>query len=640
MGVIRFDGWEHGVVPASTAGNFYDGIGTGQSVVTTPTPPYGTRCLRCNPSSNQAFVAWLLTDASRTRIAGQFRFRFATGPPGSVVIARWVANSGQRLYFHLGLSGGFNLFLQSDNAAGGVNNSPNVPTVSNTWYRIGFDVDVSTSPWGVAWRIDGVDQTPPTQTHAVAVANEFDLGNIDSTDSVDLFYDDFVLFDSGTEYAAGTEYAVLGYSPNAVATHSFDAATSGYFFKEISAVDSALTTSETTSYQTIDDVPLDADNDAIFVQPGAGSPATPTLRAWGAATYSANNVANGNIATAAPAGKAVGDGLILIVASTSNAFTVTTPSGWTLVTPARASGTAVGGKIFVYTRTADGTAADTPTVVVAGLTTGTTGTPAVTLIGAYQNLDVTLDAISATVADTTATTTTTIPATTTTVDKSLVLGIALKMQDAAQTSTVATFTERVDSSTTNAIGFAIEVSDLVKTPAGSSGTAAVTWSSATSARTFALSIAIKATTTPVQPTATWYSEFGFADEATLTAAPVAVNAYVVANLDTASSSTWVAKVFDSVQGTNVEDVYNATVTAAAKSYRAAILRQRPNTGGVWTIAALNGLRLRFGYTAAATGHPRLESAMVEALHTVPAAAAPARPKPTVVLQAVARAVTR
>jgi len=37
----------------------------------------------------------------------------------------------------------------------------------------------------------------------------------------------------------------------------------------------------------------------------------------------------------------------------------------------------------------------------------------------------------------------------------------------------------------------------------------------------------------------------------------------------------------------------------------------------WTLTALNAARLRFGYTAAASGHPRLATAMLEAAFKTP-----------------------
>lgn len=576
---------------------------------------------------------------------------------------------------------------------------------------------------------------------------------------------------SSADYPIGPA-SVYGFSPNAVGTHSLDTTPSAYFFKEVATVDTALTTSETTSYQTIDDIPIDVDVDSIWVGTTTGAPATPAFRSAGTVTFSANNVTNTSLTPGTPGTKSVGDLLVLVAACSSNANTVTTPSGWNVVSGfPKASGTATGGKMYVFTRIADGTATDVPAVTFGSMTTGTSGTPGAVVILVYQNGTETLDGSLPTLTDTTATTLTTIPAFTTGTNNSMVIGIAMKMQDLAQSSTVATFTERVDSSTTNAIGWVLEVSDKVQTTLGSSGTAAVTWSSATSGRTVAISLGFKSSLSVVQPTNTWYAEHGF-DDANLVAgvnigsttgttnfgqdsshlyqayaftptnsgavsyvkvtllksgtitdnltvsiyatsgsspassalgtssavtgslvtgagaplifpfssgpnltagtqywiavtrsgaadaanffqfcsdsvsaavalrnstdgvtwtgsstvagpqfivgygtqssAPLGVRAIVAQALDTATSSTWAAKLFDSVQATNTEDISNSSISSVTKAYVGKTFAQRPNTGGVWTVAALNGTMLRFGYTAAATGHPRIEAAMLEA----------------------------
>src|SRR5215471_4531033 len=100
-----------------------------------------------------------------------------------------------------------------------------------------------------------------------------------------------------------------------------------------------------------------------------------TFRSAGAWAFTANSTpASPSIATSAPAGVQRGDCLILISESLSNSATATTPSGWNLVSgfPKR-SATASGGTIYVWTRLADGSASDTPSVSWTGLTTGTSG---------------------------------------------------------------------------------------------------------------------------------------------------------------------------------------------------------------------------------------------------------------------------
>ena len=223
--------------------------------------------------------------------------------------------------------------------------------------------------------------------------------------------------------------------------------------------------------------------------------AVPTFRAAGSWAFTANNVpASPSLAPGAPSGVAVGDLLILVSGSRSITATATTPTGWNLVTgfPKR-SATASGGSVYVWTRTADGTATDTPTVNWSGCTSGTSGDSTGAGILAYQNATETLDGTVAASDLAAQTSTSTIPAFTTATDNSLVIGIAMKLlESSGQTSTVATFTERADNSTTSGTGHIIEVCELIKSPAGSSGTAAVTWSATTSARALAVSLGLKA----------------------------------------------------------------------------------------------------------------------------------------------------
>jgi hypothetical protein len=224
-------------------------------------------------------------------------------------------------------------------------------------------------------------------------------------------------------------------------------------------------------------------------------PLTPTFRSAGAWSFVANNVPTpASLAPGAPAGVAVGDLLVLVSESRSITATAATPTGWNLVTgfPKR-SATSAGGTIYVWTRTADGTATDTPTVTWSGLTTGTTGDATGAGLLAYTNATEVLDGTVQSSDLSAQTTTSVIPAFTTATANSLVIGIAMKLlESSGQTSTVATFTERADNGTTSGTGHTIEVSDKVQTVAGSSGTATVTWSATTSARAFTVSLALKA----------------------------------------------------------------------------------------------------------------------------------------------------
>jgi hypothetical protein len=236
--------------------------------------------------------------------------------------------------------------------------------------------------------------------------------------------------------------------------------------------------------------------------------AVPTFRAAGAAVFSANNVANPtSLSPATPAGTVAGDLLVIVTCSRSISATVSTPSGWTLPTGfPKSHGTTSGGRIYVFTRIADGSATDSPTLSWSGVTTGTTGDSCSARMLGYQNVQ---NALDGTVQSTAATSTTsiTLPAYTTGTDQTLVLGIALKISDTSQTCTVASpYVERSDDSTQTGTGHVTEVSEEVKSPSGSVAATTVTPSSTTSSLTLAVTVGLLAVA------GSTYTKAGFAVE--------------------------------------------------------------------------------------------------------------------------------
>jgi len=390
------------------------------------------------------------------------------------------------------------------------------PLSTNTWYRLEFSYDGALAV--VSCRVSLADNTVviaeligQSVTGGAVTTVSVGAPNTAATTAAPFYATDLAWSTQLADYPIGP-IQILGYSPNAVGTHNLDASTSTFFFTETQAppggTTTALTTSETTSYQSVDDVPIDGGTDAVKIITTSGSPNTPTFRSAGTWTFSANNVSNTTLTPGAPSGKAVGDLLLLVVTSTSNAYTVSTPSGWNLMTNyPKASGTSLGGKVYLFTRIADGTGTDTPGVVFSGLTTGTSGTPGGVGILAFTNLTETQDA-TAVLQDLSAQgSTSTITGITTATNHSMVINVAIKiLESSGQTATVTTYTENSDNSTTSGSGYINENSHLDKATAGASGSGTITWSATTSARALITTIALKATTPVVQPTNTWYAE--------------------------------------------------------------------------------------------------------------------------------------
>lgn len=216
----------------------------------------------------------------------------------------------------------------------------------------------------------------------------------------------------------------------------------------------------------------------------------------GTVVASANNVANPTaLAATAPAGRAVGDLLLLITTCRSITATVAAPAGWT-VWPGfpKRSGTASGGSIYVFYRTADGTASDNATATWTGVATTTTGDSSQAHISTVTGADNASPSDQTVPAPTDASAANpSIPSITTQTADALVLGIAMKISDTAQNGTIAnSFIERVDSHTTTGTGHLHYVATRAMPTAGATGASTVTAGNATAARCLSVPIAIKA----------------------------------------------------------------------------------------------------------------------------------------------------
>lgn len=220
--------------------------------------------------------------------------------------------------------------------------------------------------------------------------------------------------------------------------------------------------------------------------------AAPVFHAIGAVTASANNVTNTTLTPALPT-RSTGDLLLCFAWSSSNGMAVATPSGWTLVSGfPKASGTSVGGKLYVFSDIVDGSET-APGCAFTALTTGTTGTPASTVVASYTNID-TATVVDGTVTlsdQTGSTTTVTIPSITTGHQNAMVIGFALKMGEFSATFTPPTgWNERLDALTTSGTGYQTEISDKVFSAAGATGSVTCAPSVTTSSRALGVTLAL------------------------------------------------------------------------------------------------------------------------------------------------------
>lgn len=227
----------------------------------------------------------------------------------------------------------------------------------------------------------------------------------------------------------------------------------------------------------------------------------PAFRAAGVSSFTVNNVANPTNLTPGLPTRVTGDLLLIWTWSRSNTATVSAPAGWVVLAgfPLR-SATASGGTVYVFARVSDGGDA-APTVTWTGLATTTSGDASGAVICSYSGVETlagaanVLDGSAASSDQAGSTATVTIPSVTTSFDRSLRLGLALKLLESAG----ATWTipsgwdnEEADLNTTTGTGHFVEIADDLLVAIGATGTATATPSVTTSSRALGVSLALKA----------------------------------------------------------------------------------------------------------------------------------------------------
>lgn len=210
--------------------------------------------------------------------------------------------------------------------------------------------------------------------------------------------------------------------------------------------------------------------------------------------------ANTAITVPLPATRPVGSVLLFIGWCRLITATVSTaPTGYTLLNTFT-SGTASGGRIWVYGRICDGTES-APTFATNGAT-GTTGDLWGAAIFCYYGVDtsggiaVIFDG-TPTTQDASGTTTCTYPALTISAATSYVVRFLARFRDAADTFTfTATWAEREDLGSTTRTGAQFHLQDKQAAAAGSQATVTITPSNTTASRYLGVTLALKATPPP------------------------------------------------------------------------------------------------------------------------------------------------
>ena len=531
---------------------------------------------------------------------GRFLWRGFNGGTVDLRLA-WSSSSGQ-----------FQLYAWNGSGLVGLATGTDTGLAEDTWYHVELLWDGSANPHTYRWRIDGVDQPTPS-TLAVVAGNITGCEFGDATNATHTRDDRFDNLVAGApdsiaaDIIGNTRY-VLGYSPDGKGTHGIT--TTAVFFKDVGGTETELTDAgDTTSYQTIDDLPLSADSDHVLVKTKyTGTPTTPP--AFSSVGAKAASAGAESPASAAPVGA-----LEILIATTIAGGTVTLTanggSAWTAISPQDVTG---GEKLYVWWRIKEaGDSAPTVTpgsdhiccAIVAYTGVAKDGSPVVHNVAAGS--EATSDTSFSFAPSS---------GSTEAQERAVVIYTSGADSNTGQAGTVtnASLTGialRAEYQTNAGGGGGFAVADGVRAAAGAAGTWADTMGTATPKAYF--NLWIRALPPATRPANTEYLDYTFGNSGE-TPAPDAVEGIVAIANDGSGASAFSTKI--SQGGTDVE-LFAATITSATQLYRRAIFTTKP-TGGAWTDAAFDATTLRFGFTTDTDEEPRLHAAMLEALFTTPA----------------------
>lgn len=267
------EGAEHGVhwPPFIGDGNgIFDassGEGTALDSVST-SPASGVYCYRINPTATNILVRKVLVVTPSGIGQGCFKVKLGTSPDVECgCFSVFNPTDSCAVTFAVGTDGTIRAKFWNGGAYVG---SSTGPTLSTTiWTLVEFSFDVTGTTWVIQWRANGATQTNASAASQTAKSDldRIQLGAWGSGSiTTDYFLDDLAAeIGSNGDHPVG-DHVVLGFPITGNGTHNLDAATSAFYFKDIGGVETFLTTSETTSYQVVDKVPIDGDVDHIGVR--------------------------------------------------------------------------------------------------------------------------------------------------------------------------------------------------------------------------------------------------------------------------------------------------------------------------------------------------------------------------------------
>lgn len=311
---VRLDyltGFNHGVASISGLG-LANALGAAAAIDSSIVRRPGGRSLRFNASAQTANFDKNISVTSTTASAVVY-FQWPTSVTVQTNQLQFFTVTGS--YFARYESAGTWAINGS-----GTNNFSFTPS-AGVWYRMEAKCDVVAGTMTFSLYLGDSAVALGTST-LTGITNGTSISairlGISASTTCDVAWTDLAFSLSDADYPIGP-ITTFGYAVDAVGTHNLDAATSTFFFKEVSASDTALTTSETTSYQTIDDVPLSADVDCVKIKPTFQTISRPGTATSAAAT------------TVAIPTHATGDLILMHVWRNASSTAPTVPAGWNVL---------------------------------------------------------------------------------------------------------------------------------------------------------------------------------------------------------------------------------------------------------------------------------------------------------------------
>ncbi|MCW2924665.1 MAG: Fibronectin type domain protein, partial [Thermoleophilia bacterium] len=220
-------GFESGTL-SPNGGGIAASTGGGVGIVTAPVR-HGTYALHADATSASGASAKFAAGGSR--MVGRLGFRIAQLPTSggqSIFDTHTATGNANTRPFRLTLDAAGVLTMQSVGTGGtGVDTASGATITANTWHYVDVDVNIATTTWTVAWRVDGAVQPPLSGTSpAASTFLDAQLGTTATTYDYIADYDDFVLSSAAADYPIG-DGQVVGMRPVATGTHSV-AATGDY----------------------------------------------------------------------------------------------------------------------------------------------------------------------------------------------------------------------------------------------------------------------------------------------------------------------------------------------------------------------------------------------------------------------------